>query len=273
MRKAAWRLPARAAGILSLVTAFSLLTVSVALAYDPTGQPPGVTEEADTMHKLYIGVTLLALAVFIAVEAALVFMIFRFRKKDDELPPQIHGNNALEILWTAIPMIIVIGLFVASFVVLLDVEKDADDADLTVEITGFQFQWSADYHVNDLGRGESDQDSEEVINITGKAGVEGEPTFIIPVGEPVEFKLASPDVIHSFYVTDFLYKLDVIPGRDNRFTVTAKETGTFDGQCAELCGLNHSLMRFKIKVVAREEFDAWVAEQRAASQSSARQAR
>ncbi|MEX1104436.1 MAG: cytochrome c oxidase subunit II transmembrane domain-containing protein, partial [Dehalococcoidia bacterium] len=170
MRKAARRWPVRTTGILLSVALLSLLSVNAALALDPTGQPPGVTDEANTMHNLYIFVSILALAVLVAVEAALVFMIFRFRKKSDELPPQVHGNNVLEIIWTAIPMIIVLVLFVASFVVLIDVEQDADDEDLTVQVEGFQFSWIFTYSFNDLGTNGSEEGSEETFSIEGRAG-------------------------------------------------------------------------------------------------------
>lgn len=245
----------------------SLLSVSAALALDPTGQPPGVTDEANTMHNLYLFVTILALAVGIPVEAALVFMIFRFRKKSDDLPPQIHGNNVLEIIWTAIPMILVITLFVASFIVLIDVEEDAPDDALTVDVEGFRFSWTFTYNLNDLGPNRSEPDSEETFSFTGSAAQE--PTLVIPIGETVEFALHSPDVIHSFYVRDFLYKLDVVPGRDNRFAVKANKLGTFEAQCAELCGIDHGIMRFKVQIVTAEEFDTWVAEQRAEAEQSA----
>jgi cytochrome c oxidase subunit 2 len=267
MRKAARRWPVRTTGILFFVALLSVLSINVAVALDPTGQSPGVTEEANTMHDLYIFVTLLAGSVFLAVEAALVFMIFRFRKKSDELPPQIHGNNVLEIIWTAIPMIIVIGLFVASFIVLIDVEQDADDEALSIDVEGFQFGWNFTYHFGDLGPERSEGDSEETFEIGGPG--RDQPTVVIPIGEPVEFRLSSPDVIHSFYVRDFLYKLDVVPGRDNRFTVTANEIGTFEGQCAELCGIDHSVMRFNVQVMSQEDFDAFVAEQREEAQAQA----
>jgi cytochrome c oxidase subunit 2 len=267
MRKAAGRSPVRTTGIVFFVALLSLLSINVALAIDPTGQPPGITEEANSMHTLYLYVTAMALIVFVAVEAALIFMLVRFRKKSDELPPQIHGNNVLEIIWTAIPVIIVIALFVGSFIVLVDVEENADDEALSIDVTGFQFSWIFEYAVNDLGPDRSEAESEEVIEISGDAGTV--PRVVIPVGEPVEFRLQSPDVIHSFYIRDFLYKLDVIPGRDNKFTVTANETGVFEGQCAELCGINHALMRFEIEVMSREEFDAWVLERREESEAQA----
>jgi cytochrome c oxidase subunit 2 len=182
MRTAARRLPACRAGILFFAALLSILSVNVALAVDPTGQPPGITEEADSMHTLYLYVTAMALVVFVAVEAALIFMIIRFRKKNDELPPQIHGNNALEIVWTAIPIIIVIALFVGSVVVLFDVEQDADDDALTVGVEGFQFSWSFTYNVNDLGPGRSEEGSEESFSFTGTAAEE--PVLVIPSVSP-----------------------------------------------------------------------------------------
>jgi cytochrome c oxidase subunit 2 len=246
----------RAALIFALVILTTLVTATSAFA-NISGQPSGITDEARKMHDLYLVVLGMALLVFVAVEAALLFMIFRFRKKSDALPPQIHGNNVLEVVWTTIPIVIVLVLFVASFVVLLDVEQDADDNALTIHVEGFQFSWRFTYDMNDLGPG-SDPNAEGQFSIIGTAAQI--PTLVMPVDEEVEFVLSSPDVIHSFYVRDFLYKLDVIPGRTNRFSVTARETGTFEGQCAELCGLNHALMFFHLRVVTREEFDAFVAE-------------
>ncbi|HMS57904.1 MAG TPA: cytochrome c oxidase subunit II [Tepidiformaceae bacterium] len=258
MRIAARRRPIRAALVVSLITALSLMaTTGLALA-DASGQPKGITEEANKMHDLYLLVLALGGVVFLAVEAALVFMIIRYRRKNDELPPQTHGNNLLEVIWTTIPIVIVLVLFVFSFITLVDIEHDEDPSALTVDVQGFQYQWQFTYNMNDLGRRPSGAATppEGQVVIIGKAGQE--PQLVIPVGEPVEFTLHSNDVIHSFYVRDFLYKLDVIPGRDNRFTVTANETGEFTGQCAELCGLDHALMRFSLKVVERSEFDAYI---------------
>ncbi|MDZ7728313.1 MAG: cytochrome c oxidase subunit II [Dehalococcoidia bacterium] len=205
----------------------------------------------------------MAAVVFVAVEGALLYAIFRYRRRSkDELPAQTHGSNVLELIWTGIPVVIVLALFTYSFIVLQDVNADAEDGDLTIDVTGFQFQWQFDYALNDLGEF-SRPDSDATISIVGVPGEE--PTLVMPVDEPVEFVLNSSDVIHSFYVPKFLYKLDVIPGQENRFVVTARETGTFAGQCAELCGVDHALMRFNVEVVEREEFDAWVEEQAADS--------
>ncbi len=256
MRKPARHSPVRKTLLIALSAALALLTVNVALA--DWGQPNGVTEEADKLHNLYLIVTAAAAVVFVAVEGALIYALIKFRKRSNELPHQMHGNNVLEVIWTGIPIVIVLTLFVFSFIVLQDIEHDGKDENLTIDTQGFQFQWKFTYNKNDLGPG-SDKAATGKIEKIGTAVAE--PIVLMPMNEPVEFYLHSTDVIHSFYVRDFLYKLDVIPGRDNRFTVTAKEPGTFFGQCAELCGLNHAIMRFEVRVVSRESFDACMVSQ------------
>jgi cytochrome c oxidase subunit 2 len=241
----------------------ALLSIGVASAQ--TGMPGGATDEAHDIHDLYVFVLTLALVVFVIVEAVLIFCIVRFRKKDDALPRQVHGSNALELAWTGIPVLIVASIFVFSFITLDRIENDAEPEDLTVEVTGFQWQWQFVYHLNDLGPG-SNPDDEGVITILGTP--DEEPTLVLPVDEVIELKLIGADVIHSFYVRDFLYKLDLIPGRDNRFTVTARDTGVFEAQCAEYCGTDHAFMRFHVEIMTRADFDAWVQEQTSAADTA-----
>lgn len=254
MRRPGTRRFVRRALSIAPVPLLALLTFTTAFAQ----QPSGVTEEANKMHDLFNFVNILAILVFVLVAGALVVALIRFRKTDDELPKQVHGSTVLEMLWVGIPVLLTIIMFSYSIVVLVDVNDEAEPEDLTVQVLGFQFQWQFTYNLNDLGTN-TDANAEGSFQVSGRPG--DEPELVIPVGEPVEFELLSNDVIHSFYIRDFLYKLDVIPGRDNAFKVTANKTGTFHGQCAELCGVDHSLMRFTIRIVTREEFDAWVAEQ------------
>jgi cytochrome c oxidase subunit 2 len=251
----------RRVNLLISAALLAIATVSPALA--DWGMPQPITDQAKRIQDLWVFTLIIAVAVFFAVEGALVYALIRYRKRSDELPKQTHGSTALEIVWTSIPVLIVITLFSYSFIVLRDVEKKAPEDALTVDVTGFQFSWEFGYNLADLGKVQSAPPvSEGTFSIIGTAA--NEPTLVIPVGEPVEFRLKSNDVIHSFYIPNFLYKLDTVPGRDNRFVITAKETGEFTGQCAELCGLNHALMRFRVRVVERSEFDRWVAEQAAA---------
>ncbi|MGE0598602.1 MAG: cytochrome c oxidase subunit II [Dehalococcoidia bacterium] len=246
----------RRAIVLLAVALLALTTITAASAQ--TGMPDAITNEGDKIHDLWLFTLAIAVIVFVGVESAIVYVIFAFRRKNDELPKQTHGSTLVEIIWTTIPVVIVVALFTYSFIVLRDVENTAQDDALTVHVQGFQFQWGFTYDMNDLGKNTPDRNAKGQISILGTP--ENEPTLVIPVDEPVEFKLFSADVIHSFYIRDFLYKLDVVPGRDNKFVVTPHTTGTFHGQCAELCGLNHALMRFQVKVVTRAEFDQWVAE-------------
>lgn len=244
----------------TVVLAGALLALaSFSLAAAQSGQPAGITKEAHKMHDLWIFTLIVAAIVFFAVEGAIIFAIFRYRKKSDDLPKQTHGSTAIEIIWTTIPVVIVITLFSYSFKVLTDVENQAAPQDLTVHVEGFQWQWSFTYDMNDLGKG-SDPNAKGQVTVTGTA--QQIPTLYLPVDEPIEFALSSHDVIHSFYIRDFLYKLDLIPGRDNRFVATPTKTGEFHAQCAELCGLNHALMQFTLKVVTRQEFDDWIKQQK-----------
>lgn len=279
MPKSGMHRSARRAIVLLSVALLALSAIATASA--GLGQPGGITDEARDMHGLYLFILGAGALVFVVVDGALIYCLIKFRKKNDSLPVQTHGSNLVEFIWTGIPVVIVIALFSYSFIVLRNVEHKENPADLTVNVTGFQYQWQFTYCQNDLGTGANApvqaKDSKyqgpctteaNEFSITGTA--KDEPTVVIPVDQPVEFRLKSNDVIHSFYVRDFLYKLDVIPGRDNKFTVTAREIGTFTGQCAELCGLNHALMRFKIEVKTRADFDTWMVERTAANKAAAR---
>ncbi len=267
MARTGWRRHGRRILLLLPVALLALASASVASAQ--VGTPTPITDEGKRIEDLWIFTLSIAVLVFLAVEGALIYAVIRFRKRSDELPAQTHGSTVLEFVWTGIPVLIVIALFSYSFIVLRDVENSAAAEDMTIEVQGFQFQWQFTYRLNDLGV-KSDPNASREISIIGTAAEE--PTLVIPIDEPIEFKLLSNDVIHSFYIRDFLYKLDVVPGRDNRFVITAREPGEYFGQCAELCGLNHALMRFKLRVVTREEFDRWVAEQTGSSSAAVQQA-
>ncbi len=209
-----------------------------------------VTQQGREAADLYLPIFILAVAVFILVEGLLILVAVRFRRKrgDDTLPGQRHGNNVLEILWTVIPALVVGILFVVSTGVLLRVDAIEPDPDLTVDVTGFQWQWTFDY-------------KDQGLSFTG-AGKDG-PEMVVPVNETVHIRLHSTDVIHSFYVPQFFRKLDVVPGRVNEFQVNVEEPGTYGGQCAEFCGLSHSDMYFSVRAVDRPTFDQWVTDEQA----------
>ncbi len=221
------------------------------------GLLPGhvVTEQGKQAADLYLPIFVIAVIVFFLVEGLLLFVSLRFRrsKHGEDLPPQTHGNNVLEVLWTTIPALVVTALFVLSTSVLLKVEATSDEPAVTVDVTGFQWQWTFDYQAQDL-------------SYTG-AGDEG-PEMVLPVDEPVLIRLHAQDVIHSFYVPQFFRKLDAVPGRMNQFEVTITEEGTFGGQCAEFCGLAHDAMYFTVRAVDRATFDQWVADEQVKAQAT-----
>src|SRR6266581_4525879 len=189
--------------------------------------PPAITKQGDQTRSLYNIVLVIATVVFVAVEIAIVYNALRYRRRkgDDSLPPQIHGNSRVEILWTAIPSVIVLALFVMSMKVLVDVNHEPSDPALTVDITGFQWQWKFDYYHPDAND-PNQRGAPYGVSIAAQ-GQYSPPTLVLPVGEVIHFNEISPDVIHSFYVPAWLFKRDVVPGRTKTFTVRTVTPSVF----------------------------------------------
>lgn len=219
--------------------------------------PEPVTETASEVFNLYNIVFAMGVVVFIGVEAFIVYAIFRYRRRDDRLPDQLHGNTLVEIVWTGIPTVIVLILFVLSAITLGRVEATTPDPGVTVEVNGFQWQWEFRYQ-------DGDEDPENDLTIVGSPAQP--PVMVVPVGEPIRVILTSSDVIHSFFVPNFLIKRDMIPtpeGEDPQqieFVIT--EPGTYAGQCAEFCGELHARMTFSLEAVERAAYDQWLEDAR-----------
>jgi cytochrome c oxidase subunit II len=236
--------------------ALGALAAGVGLALSACA-PKTVTDTGQKVHTLYNIVLVMALVVFVGVEIAIVYGVIRYRRRrgDDTLPEQFHGNTKIEIVWTLIPSIIVLALFVMSMVVLADVNHEYPNDPLTVRVTGFQWQWKFDYY-----RGSEPQLQPLGVSVVAQ-GQTSPPTLVLPTDERIHFELVSNDVIHSFYVPDFLFKRDLIPGRTNTFdtTILGKYAGQmFHGQCAELCGDFHNQMTFEVEALTPQDFNAWI---------------
>jgi cytochrome c oxidase subunit 2 len=226
-----------------------------------------VTTEGIASAGLYLPVFLIAVAIFILVEGLLLFLVLRFRKRSSgtDLPAQTHGNNVLELIWTAIPMVIVFVLFLVSTNVLVnDVEATSEDHGAVVNVEAFRFGWIFEYQQPGTLDPESGDYASANVTISG-GGREAAPEMVLPVGEPVLIRLTAADVIHSWYVPSFFFKRDAIPGRINEFELTIEKPGVYGGQCAEFCGLAHGDMYFSVNAVAPAEYDAWLAETSGAS--------
>ena len=220
----------------------SVLGIALALLID--WFPVPASEQAGPIDTLWDVLLIASVPVFVLVETIVIYCAIKFRMRPgEELKdgPPIHGNTKLEIIWTAIPAILLVGLCTYAYVVLTDIEK-AEANSMNVRVVGEQFTWTFYY------RGEG---GDEISS----------PQLYLPANTPVNFTVQSKDVIHDFWVPAFRMKIDAVPGIDTHVRVTTTDRlGEFPVVCAELCGLGHSTMRQSAHVMTREDFDAQLAE-------------
>jgi len=212
----------------------------------------GISPGGQDVHRLFVTIMILAAPVFIGVEGALLWCVFRYRKRDEEPPRQAVGGARTLGVFFAIPALIVAVLFPFGEATLMRIEQRVEPQ-VQIRVEGFQWEWTFLY----LSEG---------IFVSGKTLVRPA-VMVLPVDEPVQIQLTSRDVIHSFFVPDLLFKRDAIPGRTSTFSFTPTKLGTFPAQCAEFCGLYHSKMTFEVRVVAPVDYQAWIKEQRKAAAS------
>jgi cytochrome c oxidase subunit II len=226
-------------GVVSLIVG-AIFTVAILVT--PSWFPTQASVQAERQDQLYLALMIMSAFIMAIVVTFLVYSVWKFRARpgDEERDgPPIHGHTALEIVWTIIPTIIVVGFAVAGGIVLVRNETTAPNH-LNVQVQARQFAWTFKY----------------------AGGVES-PILVLPVGRNVEFDITSmeKDVIHSFYVPQFRVKQDAVPGLVTHTYATPTKTGTFALICTELCGAGHSLMRAPVQVVSKEAFAAWLKNQ------------
>lgn len=231
-------------GIVQLVAIGVVIGVALTLtALFLQWLPTSASEEFDRIQAVYWFATVISIGIFSLVTAVVVFSVWKWRVPDDDDAdgPPIHGHTGLEILWTAVPAILVTAIGIVSAIVLAR-NGEAGTRPLEVQAIGQQFAWKFVY---------SDFEGVE----TGE--------LVLPVGQETRFTMSSVDVIHSFWVPNFGQKMDAVPGIETTILVTPDRTGEFAVVCAELCGLGHATMRARARVVTQDEFDAWIAEEQA----------
>lgn len=212
------------------------------------GLPEAASEQGRETAELWRLFFSTAVAVGGLVWVLIIWAVFRYRRRDDEMPKQTLANVPLEIFYTVVPLIIVGFLFAATMRSTSAVNALSADPDLVVEVTAFQWQWRFGY-------------PQAGISVVGETGRPAE--MVLPEGATVRMELTSADVIHAFWVPEFMVKRDAIPNRPTQFDITVNRAGTFDsGRCVEYCGLNHDDMSFVVRVVPQAEFDSWAASQR-----------
>jgi cytochrome c oxidase subunit 2 len=180
--------------------------------------------------------TVTGLIVAALVWGLIVYAMVRFRRRDDAMPAQFRNNYPLEIAWTIVPLLIVAGLFVYTYRAEARVDAVSDRPAVTVAVRAYRWGWYFAYAGGP---------------ITGKE-------LVLPLGETTRIELTSDDVTHGFWVPDFLFKRDAIPGMTNTFDLHPDKLGTFPGRCSQFCGYDHALMTFQVRVVTPRAFAAWL---------------
>lgn len=218
------------------------------------GWPEGITDQAQEMRKLWTWSVIAALVVGFLVWGLIGWAVVRYRRRGDEIPRQTAYNLPLEIVYTIIPFVIIAVLFFFTVRVQDDVQARGADPDVVVDVVAFKWNWEFVYPQAKAPDGSP-------VNTVGSS--REVPILVVPVDRSIRFKVASADVIHSFWVPEFLFKLDVIPGNENGvnnvFQVTVRKTGAYVGRCAELCGTYHAFMNFEVRSVTPQKYDAYMA--------------
>jgi cytochrome c oxidase subunit 2 len=201
-------------------------------------------DHAQRILDLLVPIAWMALAVFVVVEGLLVYTVWRFRRRSNAIPAQIHGNTQIEILWTIAPALIVLVIAVLTFRTQAQTAEITRNPQNAVEVTAVGHQWWFEFVYPGIGQAE--------------ASLVTAGDMYIPVGRPVRITLQSVDVIHNFWVPRLAGKTYMIPGKTNYLAFTANEPGIYRAVCAEFCGEAHALMRFRVIAVPEAEFQSWV---------------
>ena len=267
-------LAARIAGS-TLFLALPYALAGGALAQSRYNLQPPVTEVAGQIYDLHTLMLIICLVIFVGVFGVMFWAVFRHRKSRGAVAANFHENTSVEIAWTVVPVLILLGMAWPATKTVIAM-KDTSDPDITIKATGYQWKWGYDYL---QGEGEGIR---FVSNMsTPREQIEGgapkgeayllevDNPMVVPVGKKVRILTTAADVIHSWWLPAFGVKQDAIPGfiRDTWFR--ADQEGVYRGNCAELCGRDHGFMPIEVHVVSAEAYSAWVSERQAASAAGA----
>jgi cytochrome c oxidase subunit II len=249
------------------------LFTSVAAALPPSNMPRGVTEISHEVYDLHMLIFWICVAIGVVVFGVMLYSIIRHRKSKGFKAAQFHESTAVEILWTIVPFVILIAMAIPATQTLIAME-DTSDSDMTVKITGYQWQWHYDY----LDHGISFYSHlatprEHIYNQAEKGNhylLEVDKELVLPVGQKIHFLLTSNDVIHSWWVPALGFKKDAVPGFINGLWTEINKPGVYRGQCGELCGRDHAFMPIVVRAVEQAKFDKWVQAQKGGNKQGGR---
>ena len=232
------------------------------------GQPP-TTNHTERISGLWVTSWIVLLIVGLVTWALTIWAVIAYRRRRGQtgLPVQLRYNMPIEVFYTIVPLILVLGFFAftARDQAAIEQRFAEEDIDVKIEVIAKQWAWDFNYVNEDVYspgiQGQPDPEAPKGSLVQSEL-----PTLYLPVNANIEIELESRDVIHSFWVVDFLYKKDMFPGKTNYMSLTTEREGTYAGKCAELCGEYHSLMLFNVEVVSQDEYDAYIDSLRDAGQ-------
>lgn len=236
----------------------------------------GVTPLSREIHGLHMLILWICVAIAVAVFGVMIYSIATFRKSKGAVPATFEHNTKAEIIWTVIPVLILVGMAIPAARTLVKID-DSRGSDLTVKVTGYQWMWQYEYVGENVSFfSKLAQDSNEARQLDSGIDPSTVPNYllevdkplVVPQGKKVRVLITAADVIHAWWVPDFGMKKDAIPGYINELWFIAEKPGVYRGQCAELCGRDHGFMPVVVEVKSQQEFDAWLASQKAAMQAS-----
>lgn len=253
-----------------MVALFTALSTTPVLAQEVLGQPhdwglgfqKAVTPIKTQMHDFHNMLLTIITGIVLLVLVLLVFVMLRFRESQNREPARTTHNTVVEIVWTTIPVLILVIIAIPSFRLLYATDR-VPEAAITIKATGLQWYWNYEYEHPELGTFQFDSfmlsDAEAAeAGLPRLLGVDQE--MVVPVGTNVRVLVTAGDVLHAFAVPSFGVKVDAVPGRLNQVWFRAEEPGVYYGQCSELCGTNHAYMPIQVRVVSQEEYDQWLDE-------------
>ena len=255
-----------------------LLVPGIALADYTLNMTQGITPVSNEIYGLHQTVMWICTIAGILVFSVMIYSIINHRKSKGAVAAQFHESATVEVIWTVIPLIVLVAIAVPATGVLLDIE-DTSNSDVTIQVTGWQWKWQYNYRNEDLSFFSNlATDSNEARQLGADSSLVAkadtyllnvDKPIVVPVNKKVRLLLTSNDVLHAWWVPALAVKRDAIPGFINESHFTATKTGIYRGQCAELCGKDHGFMPIVVKVVEQGEYNDWIKSQKAAVAAAA----
>jgi cytochrome c oxidase subunit II len=249
-----------------------LIAANSAFAEYGLNMPPGVTEVSRDVYDLHMLIFWICVIIGVVVFSVMLYSIFHHRKSKGAKAAQFHESTTVEIIWTVVPILILVAMAIPATKTLLKME-DVTNSEITIKITGYQWKWRYDYLDQNFGFFSVLSTPRDQIDNTAEKSEhylrEVDRPLVIPVGTKVRFLITSNDVIHAWGVPDLAIKKDAIPGFINEVWTRIETPGVYRGQCVELCGKDHGFMPIVVEAKSAEDYQSWLTEQQALAAASA----